>query len=181
MKKLAESGQRVGDVMKVIREIADQTNLLALNAAIEAARAGEAGRGFAVVADEVRNLAAKTQEATVEIDEIIANIRSGSQDATEFMQASEVVAQESSDSVEAVRQTLADITQRMASVNDATTQVATAAEEQTSVSEDINRNITEVAEISEAMHKTADDNLRTVPELEAMAHKAQELADRIRH
>ena len=181
VKKLAESGQRVGDVMKVIREIADQTNLLALNAAIEAARAGEAGRGFAVVADEVRNLAAKTQEATVEIDEIIANIRSGSQDATEFMQASEVVAQESSDSVEAVRQTLADITQRMASVNDATTQVATAAEEQTSVSEDINRNITEVAEISEAMHKTADDNLRTVPELEAMAHKAQELADRIRH
>jgi methyl-accepting chemotaxis protein len=181
VKKLAESGQRVGDVMQVIREIADQTNLLALNAAIEAARAGEAGRGFAVVADEVRNLAAKTQEATVEIDEIIANIRSGSQDATEYMQASEVVAQESSDSVEAVRKTLEDITQRMVSVNDATTQVATAAEEQTSVSEDINRNVTEVAEISEAMHKSAEDNLRTVPELEAMAHQAQELADRIRH
>ncbi|MDR9426072.1 MAG: methyl-accepting chemotaxis protein [Marinobacter sp.] len=181
VKKLAESGHRVGKVMEVIREIADQTNLLALNAAIEAARAGEAGRGFAVVADEVRNLAAKTQEATVEIDEIIANIQSGSQDATEYMQASEVVAQESSDSVEAVRQTLSDITQRMLSVNDATTQVATAAEEQTSVSEDINRNVTEVAEISEAMHQAADDNLRTVPELEAMARKAQELADRIRH
>jgi len=180
VKKLAESGQRVGKVMQVIREIADQTNLLALNAAIEAARAGEAGRGFAVVADEVRNLAAKTQEATVEIDEIIASIRSGSQDATEYMQASEVVAQESSDSVEAVRQTLEDITQRMLSVNDATTQVATAAEEQTSVSEDINRNVTEVAEISEAMHKSAEDNLRTVPELEAMAEQAQKLADRIR-
>jgi len=181
VKKLAESGQRVGDVMQVIREIADQTNLLALNAAIEAARAGEAGRGFAVVADEVRNLAAKTQEATVEIDEIIANIRSGSQDATEYMQASEVVAQESSESVEAVRQTLEDITQRMASVNDATTQVATAAEEQTSVSEDINRNITEVAELSEAMHTAAQDNLQAVPELEAMARTAQELAGRIRH
>ncbi|KPQ27767.1 MAG: methyl-accepting chemotaxis protein [Marinobacter excellens HL-55] len=177
---LAQSGQRVGDVMRVIREIADQTNLLALNAAIEAARAGEAGRGFAVVADEVRNLAAKTQASTVEIDEIIANIQSGSRDATEYMQASEVVAKESSDSVDAVRQTLADITQRMASVNDATTQVATAAEEQTSVSEDINRNVTEVAEISEAMHQTAADNLRTVPELEAMAAKAQELAGRIR-
>ncbi|MGM0953618.1 MAG: methyl-accepting chemotaxis protein [Pseudomonadota bacterium] len=181
VKKLAESGKRVGNVMQVIREIADQTNLLALNAAIEAARAGEAGRGFAVVADEVRNLAAKTQEATVEIDEIIASIQSGSQDATEYMQASEVVAQESSESVEAVRQTLSDITQRMVNVNDATTQVATAAEEQTSVSEDINRNITEVAEISESMHKAAGENLRTVPELEAMAHQAQELADRIRH
>ncbi len=177
---LAQSGQRVGDVMRVIREIADQTNLLALNAAIEAARAGEAGRGFAVVADEVRNLAAKTQASTVEIDEIIANIQSGSRDATEYMQASEVVAKESSDSVDAVRQTLADITQRMASVNDATTQVATAAEEQTSVSEDINRNVTEVAEISEAMHQAAADNLSTVPELEAMAAKAQELAGRIR-
>jgi len=178
---LARSGQRVGDVMRVIREIADQTNLLALNAAIEAARAGEAGRGFAVVADEVRNLAAKTQASTVEIDQIIASIQSGSKDATEYMQASEVVAKESSDSVDAVRQTLADITQRMVSVNDATTQVATAAEEQTSVSEDINRNVTEVAEISEAMHQAAEDNLRTVPELEAMAGKAQELAGRIRH
>jgi methyl-accepting chemotaxis protein len=179
--ELAKSGQQVGDVMRVIREIADQTNLLALNAAIEAARAGEAGRGFAVVADEVRNLAAKTQDATVEIDEIIASIQNGSRDATEYMQASEVVAKESSESVDAVRTTLADITQRMIKVNDATTQVATAAEEQTSVSEDINRNVTEVAEISEAMHDAAEQNLRTVPELEAMARKAQELAGRIRY
>lgn len=178
---LAKSGQRVGDVMRVIREIADQTNLLALNAAIEAARAGEAGRGFAVVADEVRNLAAKTQQSTVEIDEIIASIQGGSRDATEYMQASEVVARESSESVEAVRQTLEGITQRMISVNDATTQVATAAEEQTSVSEDINRNVTEVAEISETMHGAAEDNLRTVPELEAMASKAKDLAARIRY
>ncbi|WP_323751135.1 methyl-accepting chemotaxis protein [Marinobacter sp.] len=179
--ELAKSGQRVGDVMKVIREIADQTNLLALNAAIEAARAGEAGRGFAVVADEVRNLAAKTQASTVEIDGIIANIQSGSKDATEYMQASGIVANESSDSVDAVRQTLAVINQRMLSVNDATTQVATAAEEQTSVSEDINRNITEVAEISEAMSEAADANLRAVPELEAMAGKAQVIAQRLQH
>ncbi|MGC8121067.1 methyl-accepting chemotaxis protein [Marinobacter sp. VGCF2001] len=179
--ELAKSGQRVGDVMRVIREIADQTNLLALNAAIEAARAGEAGRGFAVVADEVRNLAAKTQEATVEIDEIIASIQGGSRDATDYMQASEVVARESSESVDAVSKTLEDITQRMVSVNDATTQVATAAEEQTSVSEDINRNVTEVAEISEAMYRAAEENMRTVPELDAMAQKAKELSERIRY
>ena len=134
-----------------------------------------------MVADEVRNLAAKTQEATVEIDEIIASIQGGSRDATEYMQASEVVARESSESVDAVRKTLEDITRRMVSVNDATTQVATAAEEQTSVSEDINRNVTEVAEISEAMHSAAEDNLRTVPELEAMASKAKDLAQRIRY
>ncbi|WP_339801730.1 methyl-accepting chemotaxis protein [uncultured Marinobacter sp.] len=178
--QLANDGRKVGTVMQVIREIADQTNLLALNAAIEAARAGDAGRGFAVVADEVRKLAAKTQEATVEIDQIITAIGGASRDATEFMQASEVVARESSEAVDAVRSTLGRITQRMASINDSTTQVATAAEEQTSVCEDINRNVTDVAETSEAMHQAARNNLQTVPELEAMATKAQSLASRIR-
>lgn len=177
--QLASDGRKVGDVMQVIREIADQTNLLALNAAIEAARAGDAGRGFAVVADEVRNLAAKTQDATVEIDQIIAAISGASRDATEFMQASGVVAQESSESVEAVRNTLREINRRMTSVNEATTQVATAAEEQTSVSEEINRNVTEVAEISESMHQAANDNLLTVPKLESMALEARDLAARI--
>lgn len=177
---LAADGRKVGTVMKVIREIADQTNLLALNAAIEAARAGEAGRGFAVVADEVRNLAAKTQHATVEIDRIIDTIATGSKDATEFMQASEVVSAESGEAVKAVRSTLAEINQRMVSVNDATAQVATAAEEQTSVTEDINRNVTEVADISEAMNQAAVENRESVPELEQMAADARELSERIR-
>ena len=178
--QLTSDGKKVGDVMKVIREIADQTNLLALNAAIEAARAGEAGRGFAVVADEVRNLAAKTQEATVEIDRIIDTIATGSRDASEYMQASEIVTQESGQSVEAVRQTLGEINRRMGSVNDATTQVATAAEEQTSVSEEINRNVTEVAEISETMNRAAEENLTMVPKLESMAKAARDLSSRIR-
>ena len=178
--QLTSDGKKVGDVMKVIREIADQTNLLALNAAIEAARAGEAGRGFAVVADEVRNLAAKTQEATVEIDRIIDTIATGSRDASEYMQASEIVPQESGQSVEAVRQTLGEINRRMGSVNDATTQVATAAEEQTSVSEEINRNVTEVAEISETMNRAAEENLTMVPKLESMAKAARDLSSRIR-
>ncbi|WP_111497571.1 methyl-accepting chemotaxis protein [Marinobacter bohaiensis] len=177
---LAEDGRKVGKVMEVIREIADQTNLLALNAAIEAARAGEAGRGFAVVADEVRSLASKTQEATVEIDKIIETIHSGSQDAMEYMQASEIVGQESREAVGTVRASLGDIQGRMAQVNDATTQVATAAEEQTSVCEDINRNVSGVAEISEAMSQAARNNLATVPELEAMAAEANRLAARIR-
>lgn len=178
--RLAESSQKVGKVMEVIREIADQTNLLALNAAIEAARAGDAGRGFAVVADEVRTLASKTQDATVEIDKIIESISSGSRDAVEFMQASEIVGQESNEAVVAVRQTLGDIHERMTRVNEATVQVATAAEEQTSVCEDINRNVFEVAEISEAMSEVAKNNLATVPELENMAKEANRLAARIK-
>lgn len=178
--QLASDGRKVSDVMKVIREIADQTNLLALNAAIEAARAGEAGRGFAVVADEVRNLAAKTQEATVKIDEIITTISSTSQDATEYMKASDIVASECQSAVEEVRQSLSVISGRMENINDATTQVATAAEEQTSVSEDINQNVTSVSEISELMKQAAEENLRIVPELEAMSRDATQLADRIR-
>ena len=178
--RLADDGKRVGEVMTVIREIADQTNLLALNAAIEAARAGDAGRGFAVVADEVRTLAAKTQEATVNIDDIIQTIGSGSQDATEYMRASEIMVQESSDAVSQAREGLAEIRNRMNAVLEATTQVATAAEEQTSVSEDINQNVTEVADISEAMSRSARENLQTVPQLEEMAGEARRLAERIR-
>ncbi|QSP93346.1 methyl-accepting chemotaxis protein [Marinobacter salinisoli] len=178
--QLASDGRRVGGVMQVIREIADQTNLLALNAAIEAARAGEAGRGFAVVADEVRTLAAKTQEATIEIDQIIEAIGSASQVATEYMEESESIAKSSSESVEAVRHTLAEITRRMVNVNDATTQVATAAEQQTSVSEEVNRNVTEIAQISESMNQAAHENLLSIPELDSMAAKAGELASRVR-
>ncbi|WP_166253615.1 methyl-accepting chemotaxis protein [Marinobacter salicampi] len=178
--KLAAGSNKVGDVMKVIREIADQTNLLALNAAIEAARAGEAGRGFSVVADEVRNLAAKTQHATVEIDSIIGDIASGSRDATEFMHASEVVTKECVEQVNDIQVIIAGINQRMSSVKDATIQVATAAEEQTSVCEDINQNITDIAELSEDMSKASNENLKLIPELEAMAHSAKRLSERLR-
>ena len=180
VEKLAGDGRKVSEVMEVIREIADQTNLLALNAAIEAARAGDAGRGFAVVADEVRSLAAKTRDATTRIDTIVDTIARGSNDATEFMRASEIVAGVTSDAVEAVRQSLADIATRMVQINEATVQVATAAEEQTNVSDDISRNVTEVSETSENMRVSADENLRRVPELEAMAREASDLASRIR-
>ncbi|XOZ33003.1 methyl-accepting chemotaxis protein [Halomonadaceae bacterium KBTZ08] len=177
---LAENNKKVSNVMKVIREIADQTNLLALNAAIEAARAGDAGRGFSVVADEVRNLAGKTQEATGEIDEIVNSIASGSDEATEYMKASETVTEECVQQVTEVQRIISDINARMNEVRDETTQVATAAEEQTSTSEEINRNITEVTELAEAMNEASDANLKTIPELESMAASATNLANRIR-
>ncbi len=177
--KLAAGGKKVSSVMEVIREIADQTNLLALNAAIEAARAGDAGRGFSVVADEVRNLAAKTQQATVEIDTIIADIASGSRDATEFMQASEVVTTECVEQVGNVQTIVAGINQRMSSIKEATLQVATAAEEQTSVSDEINQNITEIAEMSEEVKQSSDANIQILPDLEAMAWSAKRLSERL--
>lgn len=177
--KLAAGGKKVSSVMEVIREIADQTNLLALNAAIEAARAGDAGRGFSVVADEVRNLAAKTQQATVEIDSIIADIAAGSRDATEFMQASEVVTGECVEQVGSVQTIVAGINQRMSSIKEATLQVATAAEEQTSVSDEINQNITEIAEMSEEVKQSSDANIQILPDLEAMAWSAKRLSERL--
>lgn len=176
---LAAGGSKVSDVMKVIREIADQTNLLALNAAIEAARAGEAGRGFSVVADEVRNLAAKTQQATVEIDFIIGDIASGSKDAAEFMRASEAVTQECVEQVNDIQVIIAAINERMSSVKDATIQVATAAEEQTNVSDEINQNITDIAELSGEMNNTSDENLKLIPDLEAIAHSTKRLSERL--
>ncbi|MDY6891618.1 MAG: methyl-accepting chemotaxis protein [Pseudomonadota bacterium] len=177
--QLARDGEQVIRVMQVIREIADQTNLLALNAAIEAARAGEAGRGFAVVADEVRNLAAKTQQATVEIDQVVHSIGSSSQDATQYMETSANVATGTGEMIEAVRQSLAEIKTRMLQINDATAQVATASEEQTNVSEEINQNVSRVSESAQAMKEAAEENLGLVPELEKMSDRANALASRI--
>ena len=177
--KLAAGGSQVSDVMKVIREIADQTNLLALNAAIEAARAGEAGRGFSVVADEVRNLAEKTQQATVEIDSIIDDIAAGSKSATDYMRTSETVTAECVSQVHDIQAVIADINLRMSDVKNATMQVATAAEEQTSVSEEINLNITGIAELSADMSKASEANLNLIPELENMSQSAQQLSNRL--
>lgn len=139
---LRDDAINIGEVTDVIRSISEQTNLLALNAAIEAARAGEAGRGFAVVADEVRNLAAKTQESTINIQGIISKLQAQSENANKNMLENVHSIQESVNLTESVKESFNEIVNAVQSISDINTLVATASQEQFSVTEDIAKNTT---------------------------------------
>jgi len=139
----------IGSVVDTIRSISEQTNLLALNAAIEAARAGEAGRGFAVVADEVRNLAKRTQDATVEIQGMIEQLQKSAQQAVELMGKSVKEADTGVDQVTQAGSKLSGIVEKVHHISDMNYQIASAAEEQTTVAADINENLEQVKEVVE--------------------------------
>jgi methyl-accepting chemotaxis protein len=142
--KVRQDSDNIGSILDVIRGIAEQTNLLALNAAIEAARAGEQGRGFAVVADEVRTLASRTQESTEEIQTMIEQLQSGIQDAVTVMVNSREHAGQTVGQAREAGKSLSDITAAVTVISDMNTQIASAAEEQSCVTEEINRNIVEI-------------------------------------
>ncbi|GFM85825.1 methyl-accepting chemotaxis protein [Pseudomonas cichorii] len=145
---LAVEVQSISGVLDVIRGIADQTNLLALNAAIEAARAGEAGRGFAVVADEVRALAHRTQQSTAEIEKMIASIQGGASKAVSAMGHSSERARTSLDVAQAAGHALVEITAAIVQINERNTSIASATEQQAQVAREVDRNLTSIRDLS---------------------------------
>ncbi|MCU8038861.1 methyl-accepting chemotaxis protein [Shewanella oncorhynchi] len=157
IKSLSEQSQKINSVLSVIGGIAEQTNLLALNAAIEAARAGEQGRGFAVVADEVRNLASRTQASTLEINEMLSALHKLVTQAVKAMEESQQSCIRSVDSSRTISDSLGSVTSAVTAINDMSTQIAAAATEQSSVTEEINRNVYAIQEIvNELLHSSED-------------------------
>ena len=177
---LSANSEKIGSVLEVIRGIAEQTNLLALNAAIEAARAGEAGRGFAVVADEVRNLARRTQESVEETRLVIEQLQSGTEEVVGSMGNSYRQAQGSVEQVGEAVTALRQIGEAVTVISDMNLQIASAAEEQSAVAEEINSNVATIRDVTESLSEQANESARVSQALNSLANQQQGLMDQFR-
>ncbi|MFJ9992963.1 methyl-accepting chemotaxis protein [Pseudomonas putida] len=180
MNLLQQESQKIGSVMDVIKSVAEQTNLLALNAAIEAARAGEAGRGFAVVADEVRGLAQRTQKSTEEIEELVASLQNGTQQVANAMLGSRTLTDSSVELARKAGASLENITSTVSGIQSMNQQIAAAAEQQSAVAEEISRSILNVRDVSEQTAAASDETAASSVELARLGGQLQTLVSHFR-
>jgi methyl-accepting chemotaxis protein len=180
MAMLEAESNKIGSVMDVIKAVAEQTNLLALNAAIEAARAGEAGRGFAVVADEVRGLAQRTQQSTEEIEQLVAGLQQGTQQVASTMQSSRNMTESSVDLTRKAGAALNAITEKVSSIQSMNQQIAAAAEQQGAVAEEISRSVINVRDISEQTASASEETAASSIELARLGNELQMMVSRFR-
>ncbi|WP_371921279.1 methyl-accepting chemotaxis protein [Pseudomonas sp. URMO17WK12:I11] len=178
MQHLAGESQRIGSILDVIKSVSEQTNLLALNAAIEAARAGEAGRGFAVVADEVRGLAQRTSSATEEIGQLIDSLHSGTDEVTRLLDSSKNLTEQSVELSRKAGDALSQITDTVSSIQGMNQQIATASEQQSVVAEQINRSVISVRDVSDQTSAASEQTAHSSGELEHLGQQLRGMVGR---
>jgi len=180
VEELAQNNANITEILEVIEGISEQTNLLALNAAIEAARAGEQGRGFAVVADEVRNLASRTQDSVGEIRLVIEKVQKGTRDVVAAIQDGNQLANGTAHQVQNAVTELSQVFEAIASINDMNSQIVKAAEEQQTVSAEVNQSVANIRDLSAQILEQAGESETVGAQISELSQRQQQLVSQFK-